>query len=754
MSSASAGQMRKHESPRAARRLEGLARPRRPEATAAPPRESVSRPELVARLIESPASVALIAAPAGYGKTILAHEWDVWDARPFAWVTLDEEHETSSGALVAAIEEALDDVAPAGSPPRGASPRSRRGPAPVALARLVRSLGARRRFVIMLDDLQALRTNAAREIVRSLARHVPAGSALAVCSRCEPALPVGRLRANRQLVEVRARDLVMTSDEAAMLLELSGVRLERPLSEELARKTEGWPAGIYLAALALRGQSDMAAAVERFGGDDTIVADYLRDEVLSQMRPESVEFLVRASLLDRMSGPVCDAVLGRSGSARLLTSIGREDLLLVPLDRRGESYRCHHLLGRMLGGELRRTAPEEAVRLHRRASDWYAAHADVDRAMHHAVAAEDAGRAGELLAANAPEYVTHGRNRRVERWLGSFSAEQIAAHPALSLAAGNSQLLKGNLAEVGRWESAARRVLHETAPRERSAELEASVAILHAIAAREGAARMGKDAARGYGLVPEDSPWRPICCLVEGVSRHLTGAREAAEARLLEGVRRGTVAAPNIQTLCLAQLALLTAERNDWENAAGYAARALGQVEHYALREYPTSALVFAVSAAVRARRGRIEEAREDARQSALLLRMLTDFMAWYEVETRLALAEAAIRLSDTAAARAMVFAAERPSERMPDAVVLHEWIERLQVQLEAAPATPAPLTTAELRILRFLPTHLSFKEIADRLYVSANTVKSQAHAVYRKLEAGSRSEAVTRAKRLGLLDD
>lgn len=712
----------------------------------------ISRPLLVGRLIRARPCITLIAAPAGYGKTTLVTEWDGWDSRPFAHVTVDESHDARAGELVADVEQALDEMAPVAAGRRVASTRSRRGTATVAMARLVRSLDSRPPFVLVLDDLHLLRANAPLEAVRTLSRHVPAGSVLALCTRTEPAIPTGRLRANRELTEIRAHDLVMDASESALLLEMSGLRLGAAHAEVLARKAEGWPAGIYLAALALRGQADVQAAVARFGGDDAIVAEYLREEVLSLLAPETVDFLTRASILDSLSGDACDALLGRSDSAQLLSSLGRDELLLIPLDRRNESYRCHGLLTRMLRAELRRADPAEEARLHRRASDWYAGRADVDRAMHHATAAGDSERAAGLLASSAPGYVAHGRNGKVEHWLDSFTSGEIAAQPALSLAAANSQLLKGDLPAVLRWESAARRILHETPPGERSAELESSVALLHAAVARDGIVRMGADAARACRLQPEDSPWRAICCLFEGVSLHLTGDRDAGEARLLDGVRRGTVAAPNIQTLCLAQLALIASDRDDFETASGYATRAVAQVEHCGLRDYPTSALVFAASAAIRARRGRIEEAQADVREARRLLAMLTDFIPWYEVETRLALAAAAIRLSDAVAARELVASAEPFARRMPEASVLNGWLDHAHRSLEAAAASPALLTTAELRILGFLPTHLSFREIADRLYVSANTVKTQAHAVYRKLDAASRSEAVTRATKLGLL--
>jgi LuxR family maltose regulon positive regulatory protein len=586
---------------------------------------------------------------------------------------------------------------------------------------------------------------------------MPAGSRVALASRSEPMLKVGRLRANRALTEIGPRDLAMGTSQAAALFEMAGLHLAPVDVAALVRETEGWPAGLYLASVALRGQSDLPAAVARFGGDDAIVSEYLRDEVLSELDPDTVSFLRRSSILERLSGPVCDAVLRRRGSGQLLSSLASTRLLLVPLDRRQESYRCHSLLGEMLQADLRRLEPEEERRLHSRASDWYARRAVFDRAVHHAVAAGDTDRAADLLGTRAPAYVTQRRDAAMKGWLGSFTAEQIAARPALLLAAANSHLLNGELDEVQRLESAGRRTLRETPPPERPAALEAGVAILRATMAADGTDRMGEDAARAYDLEPEDSPWRAICCLLEGVSLHMNGDREAAERRLEQGVRRGAVAAPNVQTLCLAQLALIAVDRDDWEGAAALAARATAQVEHYALGQYPTSALVFAVSAVVQGRRGRVAEAQEDVRVAKRLLGQLTDFLPWYEAETCVALAVAELRLSDVAGARELLAEASRAARRTDGPVVLRRWIESAESRVESASSAAGGeamlLTTAELRVLTFLPTHFSFREIAGRLYVSANTVKTQAHAVYRKLNAASRSEAVARAGELGLLD-
>src|SRR3954453_7936808 len=312
-------------------RLEGLALPpgAPPSEPGPPPASRVSRPRLVRRLTEGRASVALVAAPAGYGKTTLVSEWDETDRRPFAWVAIDRGHD-ASGALVAAVEQALNDVAPPPARGRSRSTQSRGNSSTVALARLTRSLDARPPFVLVLDDLHVLHGEGGLEAVRTLARHMPPGSVLALATRAEPAMPVGRLRANRALTEVRAHDLVMTAAEAVILLDLCGLELATADAEELARKTEGWPAGLYLAALALRDQPDLHAAVGRFGGDDAIVAEYLREEGLSQLAPESLEFLTRAAPLDRLSGPLCDAVLERFDSARQLSELGGRGLLLVP----------------------------------------------------------------------------------------------------------------------------------------------------------------------------------------------------------------------------------------------------------------------------------------------------------------------------------------------------------------------------------------------------------------------------------------
>jgi LuxR family maltose regulon positive regulatory protein len=280
---------------------------------------------------------------------------------------------------------------------------------------------------------------------------------------------------------------------------------------------------------------------------------------------------------------------------------------------------------------------------------------------------------------------------------------------------------------------------------------------MRAAVARDGLAQMGQDAARAYDALPDDSPWRALCRLLTGVDAHLRGALASARQDLEEGARRGAIAAPAVQVLCLAQLALMALDKEDWEEGPRLAARARAQVERLRLSDHPPCALVFAVSALVRAHRDRVEDALADRRRADALLARLVDHVPWYDVETRLVLARTALRLGDVAGTRTLLNEASRMLVRAQDAVALKGAIEALQAKTDAFAATglvgPSTLTTAEVRVLGMMPTHQSFREMGIHLNVSANTVKTHAHAVYRKLDVRSRSAAVIRAREMGLLD-
>jgi LuxR family maltose regulon positive regulatory protein len=710
-------------------------------------KRTLRRDRLLRRLAQSAdVPLILVVAPAGYGKTTLLSHWVGADQRSVGWLTVDEADDDPS-RLVTSIALALDH---AGTGLRSV-PTGRAG---TMLGELARSLETREHpFVLVLDDVHRLRSPEALTALEAVIGAVPPGSQVVLASREEPALPIGRLRAQGMLVDLRPRDLVMTRREAALVLELAGLDLPAQDVLVLLQRTEGWPAGLYLAALSLRDRQDVHGAVARFGGDDRLMADYVREELLGALEADQLTFLQRTSVLDTLSGPLCDAVLESRGSGVVLRDLSRANVLVVPLDDTDATYRHHPLLARMLQAELRRAEPEREADLHRRASAFYVGAGDVDRAIGHAIEAGDAASAGRLLWTFAAGHVLGGRNAEVRAWLAHFTPDQVAAHPMLALAAAASHLALGDRDRVEHWTSAAERRVGGP-----DAELlGAGVALMRAAVARDGLDQMVADAARAYELSAEDSPWRSLCCLLHGVAAHLRGDPGAGRAHLEEGARRGAIAAPSIQVLCLAQLALIALDGGDWEQAQLLASRARAQAEWSGLDGYPARSLVYAVSALVRAHRDRVEDAQADRRQATELLAALVDYVPWFEVETRVVLARAALRLGDVTGTRALLGEASRLLPRVGDAVVLRASIDELAAQAKAFTVTelvgPSSLTTAELRVLGLMPTHLSFREMGRRLHVSANTIKTHAHAVYRKLDVGSRSEAVVPARRMGLLD-
>ncbi|MFI5038343.1 MAG: LuxR C-terminal-related transcriptional regulator [Solirubrobacterales bacterium] len=685
----------------------------------------VGRADLIARVLEAPsAKLVLIVAPAGYGKSTLLAEWAHGDPRRFIQIAPGTGDDADG-----VVQRGLRDAADLPS-------------------------------VFVIDDAQSAPAAALGPVAAALLAELGSGSQLVIASRTEPLLPIGRLRAQRELVEIRTEDLAMSPAEAATLLRLIGLELDFASVQALSRQTEGWPAGLYLAGLSLRDEDedDVRGAVRRFAGDDHFVAEYLRDEVLAPLSRKRARFLTRASVLDELSGSLCDAVLEQTAAAAELDQLARSSQMIVPLDRAHERFRWHGLFRAMLRSELRRTEPELEPQLHHRASDWLERHGDVDGAIRHAIAAGDASRAGDLLWGNILGYTAGGRNELVQEWICALRPDQVTASAPLALAAAHSGLVSGAIDQARHYRLAAGVARRAACSDPEPGSLAAGEAVFDALAVGWDVGQMARAADSAYELEPEDSPWRPYCLLVGGVARHLSGDRESAAGKLEEGAAIASAIVPGIASLCLAQLAMLAIDRDDWETAAEVADRGLAVAGSPGLVASPMSALVYAAAAATEAHRGHVDAAKRDLRHGTELLAALGDFIPWYGAETRIMLARAAVGLADTVRARTLLAEASRLARRTCGAVIFQHCFEQAWAQIdslaEATLAGPSSLTIAELRILRFLPSHRSFREIAERLDVSVNTVKTQAHAIYRKLDAASRSEAVARASRAGLLGD
>jgi LuxR family transcriptional regulator, maltose regulon positive regulatory protein len=429
-------------------------------------------------------------------------------------------------------------------------------------------------------------------------------------------------------------------------------------------------------------------------------------------------------------------------------------MLLMPLDRRDEWFRFHTLLRDMLRSELHRIEPEFEPELHRRAADWWAEQGEPDQAIDHAIDAGALDRAGELLWQGYPEYSSRGRQASITRWLDRIGSDGIASDPYLSLVAAYDGISRGDSGQADHWAAIAHGLSAGMKPSPARNELLAALLLLKATIGRGGVEAMVEDAAAAAEGFVEASPWLVMCSWLEGVGMHLQGRTDGARVRLGEGARRAAVVAPTVQALCLAQLALIAIEDHDWQAAEVLSVQARAQLERSGVDGYSVMALGVAVAALVSAHTGQLDRALSDLRRALKLLDHLEDFIPWYVIEARVVLARTALRLDDAPLASRQLEHARRHLRHLADCKLLEEWIDETANAIETVSASGVTdLTPAELRVLQYMPSHLSFSEIAAAIFVSANTVKTQAQGVYRKLGVSSRGEAVNEAQRLGLVD-
>jgi len=399
----------------------------------------VPRPRLVAALSQGVArGRVLVCAPAGSGKTAMLADWARDAGRPVAWLALDAGDSDPARFwryAVAALDQARPGLAARVRPLLGPPPPSSLDGLVTAV---INELAARPddgELLLVLDDYHLVDSGPVHESVAFLLANLPATLGVVISSRADPPLPLARLRARGQLAELRAAELRFTPEEAAALLaEAAAPGLPGPAVAALTARTEGWATGLRLAALSLRGQADPAGFVAAFSGSHRFVLDYLADEVLDGQTDQVRTFLLETSVLERLSGELCDAVTGRSGSQAMLTDIERGGLFLVPLDQVRGWWRYHHLFADLLRVRLRAERPDRALALHRAAAAWCDEHDLADDAVRHALAAQDAAWAARLVERNVEILLGRGEGATLRRWLSALPAESLRDRPRLYLA--------------------------------------------------------------------------------------------------------------------------------------------------------------------------------------------------------------------------------------------------------------------------------------------------------------------------------
>lgn len=714
----------------------------------------VERRALVDRLrASSDIPVVSIVAPAGYGKTTLLAQWVAQDDRAAAWLSLDERDDDPS-VLLAHLMVAIDRVAAldpdvlravATPGPLGAAPR---------LGAAIRAL--ERPILLALDDIHRVRSTEALDAITLIIDHLPSGSQMALAGRSLEGLPTARLRARGQLEEIDAADLGLTGDEAVSLFREAGVRLSESDVRAIADRAEGWAAALYLATLSARdGRPD--TDVEPLTGDGALIADYIRSEVLGALPASDLRFMTRTSVLERMSGPLCDAVTGRRDSAETLERLERASLLLIPLDHRREWYRYHHLLRDLLERELERREPRRRSELLRRAAGWHRRNGMPDSAVEYLLAADDGEQAADLIASLVLPMFRSGRAATLARWFDWFEQRGLMEdHPSLAVLWAWLLTLTGDAAGADRWLSAAERGSEAAPPGDDGRRSRPLAVLLDSIRCRDGVGRMRADAEVALGGIAPDDPWYPTALVALATATWLLG-EPAAEALLVEAaeaaVERRVAPAGSV---ALGYLAVAAIARGEWREAEALVERARALIREAEVEWYTSSILVYALGARIAAHFGEAERARADIVRAQRLRPTVGRAMPWLAVEARLQLVHASVGLLDAAGAKVLLRETREIRRHVADLGILDPQVEALDDLVATAPHLAMgafALTTAELRVLPYLQTHLSFREIGLRLFVTQNTAKTHAMSIYRKLGASSRSEAVARAHDLGLLD-
>ena len=674
----------------------------------------VPRSQVIERARASGCQVVGVSAPAGYGKTTLLAEWALAEDRPVGWVSLDR-FDDDPRLLLTLLASAYARVSPSQADliaDMGGLGVSTLGRAAPRLAAAFRT--SPHPFVLMLDDLHELQSPDCHDVLSVAISGIPRGSQLVAASRSEqPHLP--RLRATGDALELLASDLALDTAGAERIFSHANVHLSPEQAASVTARTEGWPVGLYLAALIATDSSGKGLTIS---GDDRYVADYLYRESLMQLPDSDQRFLRRTAVLDQLCAPLCDAVVGEPGAQERLRKLEAASLFLVPLDRRREWYRYHGLFREFLLGELRRVEPDVITKLHLRAADWYESNGSPVMAVEHLLNTDERDRCIQLVTALVLPTYQAGNISTVQRWLSALGDAAIAEHPPLAVLAGWIAMFTGQTAEAERWAAIVDAASFDLVPADGSASFDSARAMLRAGMCAAGPEQMLADGSFAAAQEPAWSVWRDTALCMHAEALLLTGDVDQAAAVFAEA---STLAAAMSNTDSLvdseAELAVLAMDRGQWAEAAEHLERALGAIDEYRMHDYPTSVLAFAGAARLAVHRGDLNEAERQLTQAMRARPSLTFALPYLAVRVRVQLAKVYWALGDPMTARHLLQEIDDLLHHRPALGTLVDEVSELRRAITAsghAGATGAsPLTAAELRLLPYLQTHHTIRDIA-----------------------------------------
>ncbi|ORA36949.1 LuxR family transcriptional regulator [Mycobacterium aquaticum] len=695
--------------------------------------------------------LVVVNAPAGYGKTTVVALWEDADPRPFAWARI-EHLDNDPAHLLLHLAAAIDQVRPVDPAVLQYLQGAGRAVDTQLVPALVRALENAGPIVLVLDDVHELTAPTAVEALRDVVDLSPATATLALVGRQLPSVDLGRRRLQGGVVEIGVPDLILSGSEGAAMFAAVADGADSDIAARVLDTCEGWAAGVVMAALAMRDGASAAAVT----GRHRVVADYLVEEVLNQLDPQTAEFLTESAVPDRFCAAELDTVLQRHDSAEMLAAVIRSgNLFLVSLDEQGIWYRYHQLFGELLRARLRDRDPGRFRLLASRAAEWLARTGDTDGALLQALAAEDRARAAALVGADAVRLGFDGRAGVLARRLDLIDEPMFAEYPDAAIArawlgvtTGDSDLIQRSLllasaADKGQPLS------------DGTVSVEVAAALIGSVIGVGGVREVIRHAetvcSAGDHLV---NPWWGAATTMTGTALAMLGESDRARVQL-EAALPVIEDLPGFQAAALAHLALLDIDEGDDVAASRHSSAARAIVDTRDLSDMVPMVVVYAVDALVRARRGDASGARTAVRATERLLPRLGDLSARTALLAHVLMAATAVEIDDPELCDAHLAAAQRAHRREPDAVGIARRLDQVRERsaVRATRGVRPSLTAAELRLLPHLATHMSLQQIADKLVIGRETVKSQAKSIYRKLGVSSRAAAVAEATASGLLD-
>ncbi len=711
------------------------------------------------RALEADATVVTVQAGAGYGKTTLLGQVVVADPRPSGWLSLDAADDDPVVLLrhvVAALHDAGVGVDQVEQALMGRDPDAHLKVLPL-LARALDETGSP--FLVVLDDLHVLSNAESIRFVEELVAMVPRGSRLVLAGRVVPDLPLVRWELAGDLLRIGQTDLEYSPDEARRLLAAALPDLSARLESDVVRVSEGWPAVLHLAILAMREHPDPPVLVEGLLTSNHRVVDYLQREVLARLEPDLRRFLLDISILDPLSGPVCDAVTERTDSDQLLEElIASGNLFVSPVTagRCGEEtvgYRLHRIFAELLMAELRSVAAERERSLRLRAVTWYEQHGRVESALRQAIAVGDERRGAQIVFGHFARVLQRGEPVTLERWLRSFPGDVLGSDGLLSLAAGWLAVVGGDPNALAHHLGVARANPIDGVLPDGTATHEVAIAMLEAIAGIGGVSGTARSAALVVAAGPTGSPWWQLARQLEAVA--LVAAGRAEADLVFTSVELDTRGVHSVHSAAVSHLALARLRSGDLTAADRLASGAVAEAAESGMGAFPLIGIVHCVASLAAAAVGDLGRSRRHAADAACFVTLTECLNTRAGAQSRQLLAEAALMRGELQEAGQLIRSARMALSSEPDALDLLRGQDELEQRCHDARLSPEaePLTSAELRVLQQLPTHRSLEEIGQHLYVSRNTVKSHVKSIYRKLGVSGRSEAVERATQQALID-